>query len=118
MSLLARVREEGDADLPIAVVEGELDASNVAEIGERLRAPLSNRSAALVVDLGEMTYIDSAGLNLLFELASELGHRQQRLHLVVPPDSNIARMLAIAGLPSVVPVHATREVAISSFSAR
>jgi anti-anti-sigma factor len=114
MSLLARVRDEGHADVPVAVLEGELDASNVGEIGERLRAPLTNRSTALVVDLAETTYIDSAGINLLFELAAELSHRQQRLHLVVVPVSNIARMLAIAGLDSAVPVHETREGAVEA----
>ena len=49
----------------------------------RLRGLLTNRSESLVVDLVATTYIDSAGINLLFELAAELRQRQQRLFLVV-----------------------------------
>ena len=51
MSILARVTSELAGDIPIAALEGEIDASNVAEIGGHLRAAVSNRSAVLVVDL-------------------------------------------------------------------
>ena len=51
MSLLARVVEEQREDVSIAAIEGEVDASNVHEVGERLRRLLTNRSTALVVDL-------------------------------------------------------------------
>jgi len=116
MTLLAQVREEHQGDLCVAAVQGEIDASNVAQIGERLRAPLTNRSTALVVDLSATTYLDSAGINLLFELAGELEHRQQRLRVVVTPVSHVARMLGIAGLATVVPLHATREAALQELT--
>ena len=105
MSLLARVVEEQRDDVSIAAIEGEIDSSNVHEIGERLRALLTNRSTALVVDLTETTYLDSAGINLLFELAGELTDRQQRLRLVVPAATPVLRMLTIAGLIGTVPTH-------------
>jgi anti-sigma B factor antagonist len=113
VTLLAHVREERRGDLCVAAVQGEIDASNAAQIGERLRAPLTNRSTVLVVDLSGTTYVDSAGINLLFELAVELEHRQQRLRVVVPPASHVARMLGIAGLATVVPLHATLEAALA-----
>lgn len=113
MSLLARVVEERDEDVSVAAVEGEIDASNASEIAERLRTLLTNRSSVLVVDLTATTYIDSAGINLLFELASGLQHRQQELRLVVAPGSPIARMAAIAGLEAAVPMHPTRAAALA-----
>ena len=112
MTLLAHVLEEHRDDLCLAAVQGEIDASNAAQIGERLRASLTNRSTVLVLDLSGTTYVDSAGINLLFELAGELEHRQQRLRVVVPPASHVARMLGIAGLATVVPLHATRKAAL------
>jgi anti-anti-sigma factor len=104
---LARMLEEWHDEVPVARVEGEVDASNVHEIGDRLRSLLTNRSMALVVDLSGTTYLDSAGLNLLFALAEELRGRQQRLALVVAERSPIARMVGIVGLDRAVPVHAT-----------
>lgn len=113
MSWLATVTEERHGELPIAVIDGEIDASNAGEIAARLRQLLTNRSTALVVDLTGTSYLDSAGINVLFDLGTELHSRQQGLHLIVPPTSPIARAIAFTGLDAVVPVHASREAAIA-----
>jgi anti-sigma B factor antagonist len=112
MSLLARVVGEPGEEVSIAAVEGEVDASNAGEVADRLRTTMTNRSTLLVVDLTATTYIDSAGINMLYELTSELEHRQQRMRLVVPGSSPISRMLSIAGLDVAVPVHETRSEAL------
>ena len=85
MSPLARVADEQVGEIAVAVVEGEIDASNALAVGERLRASLTNQMIALVVVLDGTTYVDSAGINLLFDLGDELRQRRQRLHLVVAP---------------------------------
>lgn len=113
MSLLARVVEEHGDDVSVAAIEGEIDASNVQEVRERLRALLTNRSTALVVDLAETRYLDSAGINMLFELAGELTDRQQTLRIVVPPSTPILRMLTIAGLTGAIPTYETRADALA-----
>jgi anti-anti-sigma factor len=112
MSPAARVVDEHVGDIAVAVVTGEVDTANTGELGERLRAALTNRSLGLVVDLSGTTYLDSAGIDLLFRLDVELRERRQRLHLVVPAGSPIARVLAIVGLDGTVPLHATRAAAI------
>jgi anti-sigma B factor antagonist len=116
MSTLARISDEHHGEVPIVTIAGEVDASNSAELADRLRAALSNRSQALVVDLSPTTYIDSAGINVLFRMATELRQRQQQLHLVVAHPSPIARMLAIVGLDSTVPTHPTRGAALEHAS--
>jgi anti-sigma B factor antagonist len=113
MSPLARVSDERAGDIGIIVVDGEVDASNAADVGDRVRASVTNRSRALVVDLSGMRYIDSAGIDVLFELDRELRQRRQALHLVVPPESPITRTLAIAGLAATIPTHGTREAALA-----
>ena len=110
--MLARVVEEHAGAVPIAAVEGEIDASNAPEIRERLHGLLTNRSMAMVVDLSGTRYLDSAGINLLFALGAELEQRQQRLHLVVPPASPIARAISITGLDSAVATHGSRADAL------
>jgi anti-anti-sigma factor len=112
MSLLAQIHEERHGDVWVAVLEGEIDASNTALVGERLRALLSNRSNALIIDLGPTTYLDSAGINMLFRLGAELAQRQQRLHLVVPEASPLSRAIAITGLDQAVTMHGSRAAAL------
>jgi anti-sigma B factor antagonist len=107
MSTLARLEDEWHDEVPVARLHGEIDASNVKEIADRLRALLSNRSVAMVVDLTQTTYVDSAGINLLFALGEEMRGRQQRLALVVAEGSPIARMIHLTGLNQAVPVHQT-----------
>jgi anti-sigma B factor antagonist len=116
MSLIANIRDEREGDIPVVVIDGEIDASNSPEISGRLRGALSNQAMALLVDLTETTYIDSAGINVLFKLGLELRERQQELHLVVAATSPIARMLAIVGLNEAVPTHPSREAALAVVS--
>jgi anti-anti-sigma factor len=116
MSLLATIREEREGDIPVVVIEGEIDSSNAGEIGARLRDVLTNQGTALVVDLTPTTYIDSAGINVLFALGLELRERQQELHLVVADRSSIQRMVAIVGLDATVPTHPTRAAAVAQLS--
>ena len=114
MTVLARITDEHHGNIPLVAIAGEIDASNAEEIAERMRAALSNRSQALVVDLGGTTYIDSAGLNVLFELSVALRERQQQLHLVIAQPSPIARMVTIVGLDATVPTHPTRAAALDA----
>jgi anti-anti-sigma factor len=107
VSTLARLEDEWHDEIPVARVQGEVDASNVKEIGDRLRSLLSNRSMAMIVDLSATTYLDSAGINLLFALAEEMRSRQQRLALVVADPSPIARMVTLTGLDRTMAVHRT-----------
>jgi anti-sigma B factor antagonist len=101
------IAEEWHATLPVARVSGEVDAANASELGARLRELVTNQSNGLIVDLTDTEYLDSAGINLLFTIGDELVARQQRLRVVVPPESPIARMLGITGLDHVHAVHAT-----------
>jgi anti-anti-sigma factor len=116
MSFLARIEEERHGETPVAAVVGEIDSSNVREIVARVHDLLTNRTETLVVDLARTSYIDSAGINMLFSLGDELAQHQQRLHLVVDPASPIARMLTITGLDATVATHATRDAAVAAGS--
>ena len=116
MNLLARITDEHHGEVPVVTIAGEIDSSNSADVADRLRAALSNRSEALIVDLSPTTYIDSAGINVLFQISIELRQRQQQLHVVVAQPSPIARMLAIVGLDATVPTYPTRAAALERVS--
>jgi anti-anti-sigma factor len=116
MTTIARVDETWQGDVPVATVTGEVDASNAVDVGDRLRALLTNHLEAMVIDLSPVTYLDSAGLNLLFALGEQLRGRQQQLALVVRDGSPIARMVAITGLGLKVVVRPSLDEAIAGVS--
>ena len=72
MNPLARIDVEWHGETPVAAIDGEIDASNIADIAAALRELVTNRSAELVVDLSPTDYLDSAGINLMFALGDEL----------------------------------------------
>ena len=112
--VLAQLSEERHGGVTVARVSGEVDASNAPWLEARLRAALTNQSDGLVVDLTATTYLDSAGIALLFGLATALRQHQQQLRLVVAEDSPIARMVRLTGLAAAVPTHATLETALAA----
>jgi anti-anti-sigma factor len=117
MTSIAGVRVAWDEGKTVAGLAGEIDASNAEPLAMELRAPLTNRSGGLIVDLTALSYLDSAGINLLFALGDELRGRQQTLRLVVAETTPIARMLAITGLDRTHPTHHTLADALAASGA-
>jgi anti-anti-sigma factor len=111
---LARVSVDWHGETPVAGVEGEIDASNVADVGTELRRLVSNRSSTLVVDLSPTSYLDSAGINLMFALGDELRARALTLRIVVAVGSPVARMLKITSLDRVHPTFGTVDEALAA----
>jgi anti-anti-sigma factor len=101
---LARLTFETDGGVELAHVAGEVDASNVADLSERLLDRVSNRARALVLDLTETSYIDSSGISLIFDAAARMRNRRQELRLVVPPKSFVGEVLAAVSMQDSVPI--------------
>ena len=114
MPSIIKVGEERLDGTVIAELDGELDASSVGDVAVVLRRLVENRVLRLVVDLAKVSYLDSAGINLLYAVGGELSARQQQLHLVVAPGSPIERTLRIVGADRSFPVHPTRGEALAS----
>jgi anti-anti-sigma factor len=91
--------------IPISVVRvaGEIDMSNVEDMREQLLGAATDASA-LVVDLSSVAYLDSAGVQLLFDLHRRLEADGQRIVVVVPADSTLSRILEVAKLEAAVGV--------------
>ena len=101
----------------VARLSGDVDISRAAAIRAELLRLLSNLDFGLVVDLREVTYLDSAGVNLLFEVAERLASRQQTLVAVVPDTALIQRVLTLVNIRSAMETHATLEDAVAAIRA-
>ena len=81
---------------------GELDMATVGELERVARELLDAGLRQLVVDLGELRFIDSSGLHLLLSIAAE--SRRDGFGLAVLPGSpDVQRVFAIAGVNDLVP---------------
>jgi anti-sigma B factor antagonist len=93
--------------VPVARVSDDIDAANAASVHEQLAGALGPDTLSLIVDLSEIRYVDSAGLDMLLRLSDRLAHRRAKLMLVIPETSQLNRLAAIVGLPQAMPVHPT-----------
>src|SRR5262245_51811746 len=97
MNELAHLSFDGDADVIVVAITGEVDLSNAAEVTSAIVAAAPNEAAGVVVDLSGLSYLDSAGIRMLAELARRLDWRQQQLRVVAPEGSRARKVLAISG---------------------
>jgi anti-sigma B factor antagonist len=94
-----------DGDWVVAGWHGEIDVANAETIEQQTLGEVRNTDAGLVIDLTEVSYIDSAGIHSLVAIRRLLANRQQRLAMVVPERSVLNKALEVGGLPAVIPVY-------------
>jgi anti-anti-sigma factor len=100
-----------DDGVHIVAVAGELDLSNVAELRRRADGALANGPPRLVIDLGEVTHIDSSGLAELLAIHQRARDLSGALALVVT-SASIRRTLQIRGVDSLFTLAETRDDAV------
>ncbi|HKA04195.1 MAG TPA: STAS domain-containing protein [Acidimicrobiales bacterium] len=69
------------------------------------RSPDATVCRALVLDLRNVRFLDSEGLNMLIRLRHHLGDHDQRLFVVVADSSFLAKVLHMAQVDGVVSIH-------------
>jgi anti-sigma B factor antagonist/stage II sporulation protein AA (anti-sigma F factor antagonist) len=113
VSDLARVEGEQQGTICLVRVHGEIDLSNAHEVSTEIGDAMGQEASRLVVDLSDITYLDSAGVALLLRLAERLRSRRRQLYLVVPRGSPVRRVLDFTGLPGVIPLESRLEDALA-----
>lgn len=105
--------EQRDGVLVVAI-DGEIDSSNAADLRLALSERLPSAASALVLELSQVTYLDSSGIHLLFDLARRLAARRQAIRLVVPPAALMRRMLELCAVDAVAPMDGSLDEALSA----
>ena len=100
--------------VPVVRPREDMDAANAAALREQLADCVEPSIDRLIVDLSETRYLDSAGIDMLLRLAELLRQRRTKLLLVIPPESNLARVAEIVGLSRSMPVHASLQEALGA----
>lgn len=103
-SRLADLELEATDDLIVARIAGEIDSSNATELGQALLEHLSNSVRGMVLDITEVSYLDSTGIALIFDLARGLEARRQTLRVAVSGDGPVRRVLDLCAVGVVAPL--------------
>ncbi|MBI5932850.1 MAG: STAS domain-containing protein [Chloroflexi bacterium] len=111
--------------VPVAVfhVQGVVDSASYQEFSRRVRAQVEAGAEYLLLDLADVSYMSSAGIRSLNELAllmrgkfahDEKSKMSNRVKLLSPQE-RVLDVLKISGVDLVFEIHANLEAAVASF---
>lgn len=110
----AQVTVDESGAVTVARVDGELDKLAAGAVRSRLDGLVDGRR--LVIDLGGVTFLDSAGLHALFALGRAMTARGGQMALAVAAGSPVSRVVEVAHLAGVMPVCGSVEEAVAALS--
>ena len=100
----------------LAEITGELDLTNADELERRLDEVAAG-SAALVLDLNRVEFLDSAALHVLFGVARRSTAKGRGFGVVLASEAAVARTLSIVNFGEVAPVRPTLEDVLAALEA-
>lgn len=82
--------------VPLIYLKGELDHDSAGHLRNVLQEETAGDPAALILEFSELSYMDSGGLSLMFDVVSKFN--APRWVGVVAPNTGVLRLLEITGL--------------------
>jgi len=96
----------------VVAPEGELDVATLDDFRAALSDAASRPADTLVIDLSEVSFIDSSSLGAVIEAGDRLRRDRRRLAVVAPPGTAAAVTLELTGLRGRLAIFATRDDAL------
>ncbi|MEU8249050.1 STAS domain-containing protein [Nonomuraea sp. NPDC048916] len=110
MDVLEMTRHRHGESIVVSLA-GEVDVDNAAKVRECLDEAAESPGSRLVVDLSNLTFIDTTGLGVLVRLLDSLRERDGTLSLVAP-DGQVLRRLRRTNLAPLFPIFDTLSQAL------
>ncbi|HEY4691686.1 MAG TPA: STAS domain-containing protein [Anaerolineae bacterium] len=108
------IRANQQGPITIVSIVGSLDALTAPEAATYLSAQIGKGNKHLVVDLGQVEFMSSAGLRAILAALKE--SRQQGGDLrIAGASANVEKVLKMSGFTSILKTFATSDEAVASF---
>lgn len=92
-----------ESGVPVLVIRGELDAYSAPTLDAAVERALSGGADRLVLDLGDVGFIDSSGLRSMIRARKQVGDAPEALR-IRNPQATTVRLLDITGLTDHFPL--------------
>ena len=107
-----RCEDGPDATTRVMIPCGDLDTNAVADLRRLVGRALSAGRTRLIVDLAEVTFMDTDAIAALLDASSRARRAGGVLRVVSPPDSRTALIFHITHADAVLRLAGTREEAL------
>ena len=101
-------------DVCVIHADGEVDLSTVAELDSTLRRVQEDGHTNVVLDLWDVTFIDSVGIGVLLSARRRAEKGIAGFAVIAEPSGPVQNVFDLAGLTDSLSVFATRALAMST----
>jgi anti-sigma B factor antagonist len=106
---------EVSADLALVVLGGRVDAASVRTQRDQLHALVEKGIHHVVIDLGTVTFLDSAGIAMLVSLLKRVRAADGDVRVVEPAEESVQNILRLTRLDLVFDLKPSVEAALRDF---
>jgi anti-sigma B factor antagonist len=107
------MREEQLGGVTALAVNGRLDSTTAPILGQKLEAVVTTPESRLVVDLGHLEYISSAGFRVLLVAAKHADEVGSRL-VLCGLSANVRQIFDLAGFLDLFTIAGSRDDAVTA----
>jgi anti-anti-sigma factor len=100
-----------DQGMAVLTVRGDIDLATAPALRDVV-LPTLERGTGLCIDLSDVTFIDSSGVNVLLDSVRRLTPEKRRLAVACREGGPVHRILALLGLLDTLTVHRSRVSAV------
>jgi anti-sigma B factor antagonist len=111
---VADYRTESLPDAQLIEAQGEIDISNVFELTRQVLTVLAEGATAIVLDLSEVTHLDSSGLAAIISAHNQITETPDGKLALVLDERRLRRTFELRGLDNVFLIRSTREAALEA----
>jgi anti-sigma B factor antagonist len=97
----------------VVAISGRLDTSSAPVFDAQLAPLLAQPRPRILLDLGAVTYVSSAGLRSILQLVKHAAAHKGRVGMFGAPP-HIMEVIEISGFPSLLDVYPDRTAALSA----
>ena len=97
----------------IVDVEGRVDGTNAMDFQAALEEAIEQSDQGVIMDMGQLQYISSAGLRVILLVAKSLQKQNAKL-MGCSLSESVREIFAISGFDKIVPVHDSRAEALKA----
>jgi anti-sigma B factor antagonist len=103
-----RIETTSSSDRQVLMVSGEVDLATSPDLDVAIIAALESGTESLVIDLTNVTFMDSSGLGVIVRGLKRCREADKDLDLVIS-NERVLKVFGITGLDQVIPIHAAIE---------
>lgn len=114
-------QEQGRVPVTVLKIEGDLDANTYKELQDKASEIIDAGASKLLLDMGDVEYMGSAGFRAIHAIANMLNKEQKEgmyksEHVkLLNPKGEVARVIKTLGFDSFLEIHDDRATAIASY---